>query len=278
MLALEALKPFHVTTIRNLINILSWGYLYSKSILLSKKIRFDDPGELEDKRKPLIRVYKIEKHGDNFQVTSEFKELQLNEFVRLYLFVVKDARGEIFIPKFLHILSNNFVAIAILIFDEIIKVIEWARENNLDYYVILGHPYSKYPTAFTNLESLINYLYLDTPGIDALKEWLKFALNLIEDSQLPKDYFVGMRSHEAKQLDYYLNQLLASELIVRNCLTVNLLKKIIVVSDKYPKRSIERIRKLLRPYRGKVELIFQPKLSVLGHNPYVELYRSVWYS
>ena len=275
MINLYKLSPYHITTLANLENILYRGLLASKNTLKQEGVIFQDLGELEEKNPSIaLTIYKITKQTDLIVVTYKIREIDLRNFVRLYLFVARDRMNNFVIPKFLYTVARRCKNFCILLFKSLQEIIEWTHKEGSEYLLIYGHPHRKNPTGFADLDSMINYFHMNLPGVDGLKEWLKYTIESYDELALPLDYFVAFR--EPDHLDRYLAYLLASELLIRDKLPITLLSKILVLirdeSEIEDLKRLKRIEKFLKLTRSHIQL----KTYGYERELWEELYFSVW--
>ena len=231
--------PYHFPTLRNLENILRHSKILSKNKLKNMNIDFNDLGDLEDDYELFLEEDEIA-YGRKFTIFNinvtyydgtrvkvglsyEYKILNLRDFVRFYIFTL-DTGDRLILPKFIFTKLIGYDSIACIRLKDLKTVSEILEDKNIEYYIIYGHPHRKRPSAFRTFESFKNYLSMEIPGVDCLREWLKVDriirkkmsdLGMYYDVEFRMDYYSTYVDGHTKDIPD-LNQLLASELIIRD--------------------------------------------------------------
>ena len=244
---MKCIQPYHITSLKNLRNILKYKKILSKNILTKNKISFEDLGNLEEQQFDFdIETGKIgseliifsniyitrQYNGIKFEMTYNPKILDLKDFVRLYIFIFHRFGHPIF-PKFVYEKIMNEDSILMLKFINLLSLVNELENRNIEYYILYGHPSRKNPKVFKTLEDFINYLAIDLPCIDAMREWLKVDKKcgkIYSPLEFDRGYFETY-TDKSKRLKPDLAHFLSSELIVRDELSVSAINRIFVISN-----------------------------------------------
>jgi len=271
--------PYHFTTTRNLESILRHGKILSKNKLKSKNIDFDDLGDLEENNVLFFEedeilfgrkftIFDINVIYDSKKVkvdiSYEYKILNLRDFIRFYIFTL-DTGDRLILPKFIFTKLIGYDSIACIRLKNLKTVSEILEDKNIEYYIIYGHPHRKRPSAFRTFKSFKNYLNMEIPGVDCLREWLKVdkrirkrmnEFGIYYDMEFRMDYYSTYVDGHTKDIKPDLNQLLASELIIRDEVSLDNLASDVILYGKDESLK-DRIEELCMTYGINIEVKFR---------------------
>ena len=139
------ISPYHLTHFENLPKILYWNRIFSKNKLGEYGIEFFDLGWLEEEKPEItMRLYRIIEYEEGYSVNSEIINIDLRDYVRFYLFMIRDVKGQIVLPKYAY--SNlQSPTICVLFFIKLKDMLRYLSEKygKDSYIIVLGHPNRK---------------------------------------------------------------------------------------------------------------------------------------
>jgi len=226
---IENLRPFHVTVLENLIEILKRRGILSKRKLQEKNMKYIDLGEYPGKTESKRYIFYDFKFKDN-RVEYSFRDassIDLDEYVRFFIFIARNR-----LPKFVNriwgkIQSGEISSKKALVFILLKKLKNIVNKVKSRYLIVYG-PGAGYGQLFNDIEDFT--IYVSIPSPDPLKPALRKLI-------------VGKEAGISRE---YYNKILASEFCIKDECPLSLVNciYIFVLKDNYDQVLKELIKVL----------------------------------